>query len=114
MAITLRREHVRLVTGILRYDKEEDGPEPPAADWSDARVCVRSEGNRAERAGTVNCVFLIQESMETMGGLHAELLNNPIEWKDGFITPSRRPGPGYDLNKSAAQKYVFQIGRASC
>ena len=52
--------------------------------------------------------FLIQESMETFGGLHAELLKNPIEWKDGFIIPSRRPGLGHDLNESVAKKYSFQ------
>ena len=52
--------------------------------------------------------FLIQESMETFGGLHAELLKNPIEWKDGFIIPSRRPGLGHDLDEAAAKKYAFQ------
>jgi 2-dehydro-3-deoxyphosphogalactonate aldolase len=52
--------------------------------------------------------FLIQESMETLGGFHAELLMNPIEWKNGFIIRSRRPGLGYDLNETAARKYAFQ------
>src|SRR5882762_9920481 len=42
--------------------------------------------------------FLIQESMETFRGLHAELLKDTIEWKNGFIIPSQRPGLGHDLN----------------
>jgi galactonate dehydratase len=52
--------------------------------------------------------FLVQETMETFGGFHAELLMNPIEWKNGFITRPRRPGLGYDLNETATRKYAFQ------
>jgi galactonate dehydratase len=52
--------------------------------------------------------FLVQESMETFGGFHAQLLKNPIEWKDGFIVPTRRPGLGYDLNEAEARKYALQ------
>jgi galactonate dehydratase len=51
--------------------------------------------------------FLIQESMETFGGFHAELLKDPIEWKNGYIIPSRRPGLGYELNESAARRYAL-------
>jgi galactonate dehydratase len=51
--------------------------------------------------------FLIQESMETFGGFHAELLKDPIEWKNGYVIPSRRPGLGYELNESAARRYAL-------
>jgi len=52
--------------------------------------------------------FLIQESMETFRGLHAELLKDTIEWKNGFIIPSQRPGLGHDLNEAVARKYAFK------
>jgi 2-dehydro-3-deoxyphosphogalactonate aldolase len=51
--------------------------------------------------------FLIQESKETFGGFHAELLKDPIEWKNGYIIPSRRPGLGYELNESAVKRYAI-------
>lgn len=51
--------------------------------------------------------FLIQESIETFGGFHAELLKEPIEWEDGYIIPSTRPGLGYELNEEVAAKHPY-------
>jgi len=42
--------------------------------------------------------FLIQESILTWGGFHAEILMRPIQWEDGFIIPSTEPGLGVELN----------------
>ncbi len=49
--------------------------------------------------------FLILESIADFGGFHAEILKEPIEWKDGFIIPSKRPGLGYELNEAVARKH---------
>jgi len=51
--------------------------------------------------------FLIQECIGKFEGMHAELLNEPITWSNGFVIPSKRPGLGYELNESAAKKYKF-------
>jgi galactonate dehydratase len=59
------------------------------------------------RLGQSGRNFLIQESMETFGGFHAQLLKDPIEWKNGYIIPSRRPGLGYELNESAVKRYAI-------
>ncbi len=50
--------------------------------------------------------FLIQESLGDWSGFHADLLREPIEWKDGFIIPSGRPGLGYELNEDVARKHA--------
>ena len=42
--------------------------------------------------------FLIQESILTWGGFHAELVRTPIAWEDGAIVPSREPGLGIELD----------------
>ncbi len=42
--------------------------------------------------------FLIQESIMTWGGFHAEVLQSPIQWEDGYIIPSEKPGLGVELN----------------
>jgi len=49
--------------------------------------------------------FLIQESHGIWDGMHADILRDPIEWSDGFIIPSPRPGLGYELNKVVARKF---------
>jgi L-alanine-DL-glutamate epimerase-like enolase superfamily enzyme len=38
--------------------------------------------------------FLIQESIGTWDGFHAEILKTPLQWEDGFIIPSKAPGLG--------------------
>ena len=42
--------------------------------------------------------FLIQESIMTWGGFHAEVLQEKICWQDGYIIPSDKPGLGIELN----------------
>ncbi|HEV3430466.1 MAG TPA: mandelate racemase/muconate lactonizing enzyme family protein [Paraburkholderia sp.] len=42
--------------------------------------------------------FLIQESIGTWGGFHAEVLKQPIQWEEGYIIPSKAPGLGVELN----------------
>ncbi|HEY0213208.1 MAG TPA: mandelate racemase/muconate lactonizing enzyme family protein [Paenirhodobacter sp.] len=42
--------------------------------------------------------FLIQESIGRWDGFHAEVLEEPLTWKDGYIIPSDRPGLGITLN----------------
>src|SRR3979411_2554166 len=43
--------------------------------------------------------FLIQESIETWQGFHADILRKPIRWVDGFIVPPTEPGLGVELNE---------------
>ncbi|MHA6616205.1 mandelate racemase/muconate lactonizing enzyme family protein [Pseudonocardia sp. DLS-67] len=48
--------------------------------------------------------FLIMESIERFGGLHAELLDEPIEWSDGYVVAPDRPGLGHNLNEDVARR----------
>jgi 2-dehydro-3-deoxyphosphogalactonate aldolase len=50
--------------------------------------------------------FLIQESIGDWSGFHAEILREPIEWRDGFIIPSDRPGLGYELDEAVARRHA--------
>ncbi len=51
--------------------------------------------------------FLIQESIQTWGGFHAEILNKPIQWQAGYIIPPTRPGLGVELNEAVAAKHPY-------
>jgi galactonate dehydratase len=50
--------------------------------------------------------FLIMESIERFEGFHAELIDPPLEWVDGYVIPSARPGLGHDLNEDLARRYA--------
>ena len=51
--------------------------------------------------------FLIQESIETFGGFHAELVKQPIRWQDGYIIPPTAPGLGVELDERVAAAHPY-------
>jgi len=55
--------------------------------------------------------FLIQESIETWGGFHAEILKSPIRWEDGFIVPPTAPGLGVELDEEVAARHPYSGDR---
>jgi len=48
--------------------------------------------------------FLIQEGIGTWGGIHAELLVEPIRWEKGYIIPPTAPGLGVELDEEAVAR----------
>ncbi len=51
--------------------------------------------------------FLIQESIMTMGGFHAQILKQPLVWQDGAIIPPTAPGLGVELNEAVALAHPY-------
>ena len=51
--------------------------------------------------------FLILESIQQFGGFHAELLDRPIQWEEGYVIPSDRPGLGHELNENVALAHSY-------
>lgn len=56
--------------------------------------------------------FLIQESIMTWDGFHAEVLEQKIDWQDGYIIPSDKPGLGIDLNMQVVTEHSPYRSRA--
>ena len=56
--------------------------------------------------------FLIQESIMTWDGFHADVLQEKIEWKDGYIIPSTKPGLGVALNMDVVNAHSPYKGKA--
>jgi len=50
--------------------------------------------------------FLMQEGIETWSGFHARLLEEPIEWDDGYLIPPEKPGLGIELDRDAFERYT--------
>ncbi len=48
--------------------------------------------------------FLLQEGIETWSGFSAEVLNEPVQWQNGYIIPPTKPGLGVELNEERIVK----------
>lgn len=55
--------------------------------------------------------FLILESIQQFGGFYSELLDHPIQWEDGYVIPSDRPGLGHELNEEVAKAHPYEGDR---
>ncbi len=51
--------------------------------------------------------FLIQESILTWDGFHAEILQEKIQWEAGYILPPNKPGLGVELNEAVALAHPY-------
>jgi 2-dehydro-3-deoxyphosphogalactonate aldolase len=51
--------------------------------------------------------FLIQESIEQMGGFPAEILQRPLLWQEGFLLPPEEPGLGVELDDEAVARHPY-------
>lgn len=51
--------------------------------------------------------FLILEAIKTFDGMHAKLLKTKIEWQDGFVTPSKEPGLGVELDEAVCEALPY-------
>ena len=51
--------------------------------------------------------FLILESIQQWGGIHAELLHKPIRWEQGYVIPPTSPGLGVELNEEVARAHAY-------
>ncbi|WP_392338060.1 mandelate racemase/muconate lactonizing enzyme family protein [Loktanella salsilacus] len=49
--------------------------------------------------------FLVQESIRQCEGFHAEVLEEKLEWRDGYIIPSTKPGLGVTLNMEVVKAH---------
>ncbi|QBQ99766.1 mandelate racemase/muconate lactonizing enzyme family protein [Paraburkholderia pallida] len=54
--------------------------------------------------------FLIQESIGTWDGFHAQILKKPIQWEDGYIIPSKAPGLGVELDMDVVRAHSPYTG----
>jgi len=54
--------------------------------------------------------FLILEGIQRWDGFHAELLQTPIRWEDGYVIPSDEPGLGVSLDEAVAERHPYDGG----
>ena len=96
------------VGGILEAKKIAGMAEAYYAEIAPHLYCGPIEAAANIQLDTCSPNFLIQESIETFGGFHAEILKEPIQWEDGYIIPPTKPGLGVELNEEVAAKHPYQ------
>lgn len=52
--------------------------------------------------------FLIQESILTMNGFYSDITAEFLQWKNGYIYPSYKPGLGIELDESIIDKVLLK------
>ena len=43
-----------------------------------------------------------------MDVFHSALLTTPLQWNEGYILPSNRPGLGVELNEEVARAHTYK------
>lgn len=95
------------VGGILEAKKIAGMAEAYYAHIAPHLYCGPIEAAANIQLDTCSPNFLIQESIETWGGFYSEILKEPIQWEDGFIIPSTKPGIGIELDEEVVAKYHY-------
>jgi 2-dehydro-3-deoxyphosphogalactonate aldolase len=90
------------VGGLLEAKKIASMAEAHYVQIAPHLYCGPVEAAANIQLGMCSPNFLIQESIETFGGFHADILTKPIQWQDGFILPLNEPGIGVQLNEEVA------------
>ncbi len=90
------------VGGILEAKKIAGMAEAYYAQIAPHLYCGPIEGAANVQLDTCTPNFLIQESIRTWDGFHAEILKKPMQWQDGYIIPPTEPGIGVELNEEVA------------
>jgi 2-dehydro-3-deoxyphosphogalactonate aldolase len=95
------------VGGILEAKKIAGMAEAYYAEIAPHLYAGPIEGAANIQVATCSPNFLIQESIETWGGFHAEILKDPIRWEDGYIIPPTKPGLGVELDEEVAAEHPY-------
>lgn len=95
------------VGGILEAKKIASMAEAHYAQIAPHLYCGPVVGAANIQISTCSPNFLIQESILTWGGFHAEILKKPIQWQDGYIIPPTEPGLGVELDEGVAAQHPY-------
>jgi len=95
------------VGGILEAKKIAGMAEAHYAQIAPHLYCGPIEGAANIQIDTCSPNFLIQEGIKTWGGFHAEILQEPVIWEEGYIIPPTKPGLGVELNEEVAAKHPY-------
>jgi 2-dehydro-3-deoxyphosphogalactonate aldolase len=94
--------------GILEAKKIAGMAETYYAQIAPHLYCGPIEGAANIQISTCSPNFLILESIQRWDGFHAEILNKPIRWEDGYVIPPTGPGLGVELDEAVALAHPYE------
>jgi 2-dehydro-3-deoxyphosphogalactonate aldolase len=95
------------VGGILEAKKIAGLAETHYAQIAPHLYCGPIVGAANIQVATCSPNFLILEGIKVWEDFYAEILKEPIVWKDGYVIPSTKPGLGVELNEAIANKHPY-------
>jgi 2-dehydro-3-deoxyphosphogalactonate aldolase len=95
------------VGGILETKKIAGMAEAFHAQIAPHLYCGPVEAAANIQIDTCSPNFLIQESIQTMGGFHSEILKKPLRVEEGHIIPPTEPGLGVVLDEDVAAAHPY-------
>lgn len=95
------------VGGLLEAKKIAGMAETCYAQIAPHLYCGPIVGAANIQLATCTPNFLILESIERWDGFHADLLETPVTWDEGYVIPSREPGLGVELNEAVARDHPW-------
>lgn len=106
-AASILQMNLGRVGGILEAKKIAGMAEAHYAQIAPHLYCGPIVGAANIQIAACSPNFLIQESIQTWAGFHAEILKTPILWQDGYIIPPTGPGLGVELNEAVAASQPY-------
>lgn len=95
------------VGGILEARKIAGMAEAYYAQIAPHLYCGPVEAAANIQVDTCSPNFLVQESIGRFDGFHAQILEKPIQWEDGYILPPTEPGLGIILDEDVALAHSY-------
>ncbi len=95
------------VGGLLEAKKVAHAAETHYVDIAPHLYAGPVEAAASIHLGVSTPNFLIQESLEQMGGFPAQILKVPLVWQDGFLLPPESPGLGVELDDEVVSRHPY-------
>ena len=99
------------VGGILEAKKISSLAETHYAQIAPHLYCGPIVGAANIQISTCSPNFLILEGIKQWEDFYSEILVEPIQWENGYVIPSKRPGLGVELNENIATKNTYTGSR---
>ena len=93
--------------GILEAKKIAGLAETHYAHIAPHLYCGPIVGAANIQISTCSPNFLILEGIKDWKGFYSEIIKDPIEWKDGYVVPPKKPGLGVELKEEIIDKYKY-------
>jgi galactonate dehydratase len=106
-AIAILQPNLGRVGGLLEAKKIAGLAEVHHAQIAPHLYCGPVVGAANIQLATCSPNFLILEGIERWQGFHADILQKPLRWEDGYIIPPDEPGLGVEINEAVAKAHPY-------